>query len=354
MIAQCWLHIGTEKTGSTSIQTFFARNRAALVSRGWLYPEGGGGAAHNSLVAYGLDDARQDSTRTILGIGDRITLSDFRRQLIDSLTAEMARSGAAHLLLSSELLSTRLRRPSEIARVKALCDALAHRTSIIVYIRNQADFLVSRYTNVIWEGGTGAFDFRGRTAIADYALLLDRWSDVFGSGNVVVRRFEPADFPEGDVLRDFTDAIGLDIGGLVHPALANPSLDAESLAFLRAFNRRLPSFLAERVKPFRGALVRVLQRRRGKRFVIARSLAQRISDAYGESNARVSEVYFGSRDRPLFSPPRLVSAEEQPPSNGLGILGAARIGIFLAGGLLRDGWIPARKRRMTQAQRRSP
>ena len=234
MIAQCWLHIGTEKTGSTSIQTFLAQNRAALLSRGWIYPQSAGALKHSSLIAFSLDDDRIDSTRLRLGIGKRIALEGFRRELLNSLKTDLAASGAATAVFSSELLSTRLRRPSEIGRLKALCDALAGHTRVIVYIRNQADFLVSRYTNVIWEGGTAEFDFRARIAIADYELLLDRWTNIFGKENVIVRRFEPTDFPGNNVILDFAQAIGLSTGGLREPERSNPSLDAESLAAARA------------------------------------------------------------------------------------------------------------------------
>jgi hypothetical protein len=351
MIPQCWLHIGTEKTGSTSIQTFLAQNRAALLSRGWLYAKSAGARTHYSLVAFSLDDERHDATRSVLRIADRIGLDQFRLKLIDALAREIAASGAATLLLSNELLSARLRNRGEVARLKTLCDSLASKTKVIVYLRNQADFLVSRYTNVIWEGGTGDFHFNGRATIADYALLLDRWSEVFGKENIVIRRFEPSDFPDGDLLRDFADSVGLDIADLERPVPSNPSLDMESLIFLRAMNRRLPSWLSARLHPWRGALVRVLQRRRGgRRFVIPRTLAQRIEQAYADSNSRVSEVYFGARYCPLFSPPLLVTDQQLLPTNRIGPLAAVRIGFFLAGGLLRDRWIRARKRRLPPAR----
>jgi hypothetical protein len=340
MIAQCWLHIGTEKTGSTSIQNFLAQNRTALLARGWLYPETAGIRAHHSLVAYGLDDERHDDTRRSLGVRDRISLDAFRRQLIDSLKNEIAASGAATLVLSSERLATRLSRPTEIARLQALCDQLAQNTKIVVYIRNQADFLVSRYTNVIWEGGTGEFAFPARTAIADYKLLLDRWVEAFGKENVAVRRFEPADFHNSDLIDDLASAIGLDTKGLQRLPRANPSLDAESLAFLRGFNRRLPRALSARIQPFRGGIVRVLQRHRGgTKFVIPRGQAERIEAAYRESNKRVSADYFGSRFRPLFSPPLLVSETEDPPRDRIGALIAIHVAAFLMFGLLRDSLI---------------
>jgi hypothetical protein len=353
MIAQCWLHIGTEKTGSTSIQTLLAGNRVALLARGWLYPQSAGATKHYNLVAFGLDDDRFDGTRRVLGIERRIGLDAFRKRLTASLASEIAASGATHLVLSNELLSTRLRNSGEIARLKTLCDSIASDTKVIVYIRNQADFLVSRYTNVIWEGGTQEFDFRGRPAIADYALLLDRWSQVFGKENLVVRRFEREEFPNGDVTRDFASAIGLDMEGLHMPRRANPSLDAESLAFLRALNRRLPRALSERVQPFRGVIVRVLQRRRGgTKFVIPRAEAQRIEAAYRESNERVAANYFGSRFRARFSPPVLVSKAGGPPHDRIGPLVAMRIAGFLVLGLLRDRVIWAGSRLLRRG--RSP
>src|SRR5579862_3986694 len=121
MLAQCWLHIGTEKTGSTSIQTFLVQNRAALLARGWLYSITAGSRAHHNLLAYSLDDGRHDETRRVVGVGDGVAIETFRRQVVRSLEAEIAASGAATLVLSNERLATLLRHP-EIARLKGLCD----------------------------------------------------------------------------------------------------------------------------------------------------------------------------------------------------------------------------------------
>src|SRR5947209_5070335 len=121
MIAQCSLHIGTEKTGSTSMQTILAQNRARLLARGWIYPHTAGAQKHHPPLAFSLDDDRSDSARVELGIGKCIQLQDFRRQLLDSLKTELVASGAATAVFSDELLSTRLRRPSEIQRLKTLC-----------------------------------------------------------------------------------------------------------------------------------------------------------------------------------------------------------------------------------------
>ena len=56
MLAHCWLHIGVEKTGTTSIQSFLAANRTALRAEGRLYPIVPGAVGHLGLVAFALDD----------------------------------------------------------------------------------------------------------------------------------------------------------------------------------------------------------------------------------------------------------------------------------------------------------
>ncbi|HWY16792.1 MAG TPA: hypothetical protein VNX86_16775 [Rhizomicrobium sp.] len=334
MIAQCWLHIGTEKTGSTSIRNYLALNRAALLSQGYLYPRTPGATSHYALTAFALDDARIEGTRRTLGIGNQESVSRFRAEFVDSLEKEIATSGAKTVIFSNELLSSSVRSPSEVARIKALCDAIARQTKIVVYLRNQTDFLVSRYTNIVWGGGTNEFQFRGRPALADYSRLLDRWAQAFGRENIVARRFELADFPGGDLLADFAGATGLDHTRLRPVSRFNESLDAESLAFLRAINRRLPHGLANRISPFRGRIVRVLQQRRGgTKFIVSSTLAEQIEEAFRGSNELVSNTYFESRFHPLFSRPLLAGPPDALPKNDIGPLAALGIAGFLTAGL---------------------
>jgi hypothetical protein len=234
-------------------------------------------------------------------------------------------------------LSSRLRSPGEIARIKAFCDAIAREAKIVVYLRNQVDFLVSRYTNIVWEGGTKEFRFRGPPALADYSRLLGRWAEAFGRENIIARRFESADFMDGSLLTDFTTALGLDHSQLRAVPRFNKSLDAESLAFLRAMNRHLPHGLARRLHPYRGRIVRVLQRRRGgTKFIISRELADRIEEAFRDSNELVSDTYFDSRFHPLFSRAFLAGPPDILPKNDLGRLAALRIAGFLSIGLAWD------------------
>ena len=63
-----YLHIGTEKTGTTSVQKFFKANRALLAKNGIVYPVAPGKQNHMGLAASAQDTAKRGPLRKSLGI----------------------------------------------------------------------------------------------------------------------------------------------------------------------------------------------------------------------------------------------------------------------------------------------
>lgn len=304
MFARCWLHIGTGKTGTTTLQHYLARNRNILLAQGFLYPRAPGSRNHHALTAFALDDNKLDETRKRLNLLNAERLATFRRELPNAVEAEMARGNCSNLILSNEVLSARVGTQTEVARIKSLCDRLAASTKVIVYLRNQVDFMVGIYTTSLAGGNTRDFEHAWMMRIADYHAMLARWSAVFGRENIIVRRYERDSLSDGDARVDFAQLLALDASRLVVTRDLNQSLDAESIAFLRAFNHRVPGALAPRIAPVRSAIVAVLGKRRGgTRFTIPRTLAIRIEDSFKESNAQVAREYFSALLGPLFSPP---------------------------------------------------
>ncbi|MGH7714895.1 MAG: hypothetical protein ACREML_02755, partial [Vulcanimicrobiaceae bacterium] len=238
-----------------------------------------------------------------LGIVDAIGLERLRHELPNRLESEIAGRGVPNLILSNEVLAARLRMSTEIERLKQLCDRIAASTRIIVYIRNQVDYLAGIYTTAVIDGSPLDFDPLRWARQADYAAMLARWTSVFGRENVVVRRYEKENFPDGDVRKDFLRQLGIEPATLAKTRYLNRSLDAESIAFVRAFNRRVPFAFARRIAPLRYSIVAVLGRRRGgKTFAISRTLANQITDMFRTSNAQVAAQYFPSLSSALFSP----------------------------------------------------
>jgi hypothetical protein len=304
MIAQCWLHIGTEKTGTTSIQGFLATNRDKLLKRGFLYPKSPGSTNHLGLACYGQDDGRFDGVRRALKVSTTQDVARYRARLLAELDREIAKSNASAVVFSNEHLSSRLVSRAEVLRIKNLCDRYARHTRVIVYLRNQIEFLVSRYIEAVKGGSTHPFPFPVSSGVArlmDYESLLAPWRDSFGLENLSVRRFETDDFCGGDLLADFEMQIGIPASTLDRIGRRNQALNAEAIEFLRRFNKHVPHMIAKRRNPERGKIVSLLEQlKQGNVFQPPQYVTDEVESMFRESNERVAREYFGAKYNPLF------------------------------------------------------
>lgn len=307
-----FLHIGTEKTGTTSIQSFLSENRSRLEEQGIFYPRSPGNHNHTALTVYALRKTKQGSIRRSSGVFDPEQVTIFRDRFVEALDKELGTSTLPTVVFSNEHLSSRLSEDSEVARIKKLCDTYAGRTKIIVYLRNQVDFLVSSFGTGIKSGSTRRFPFpltKRRLGTMDYCELLDRWQKAFGRENMIVRRFAPAHFVDGDLFSDFAAQIPFDASGFTRSEPRNEGLGARELAFLREFNARVPRWIDGKVlNPEHANIVKAVAKLRGEspRLTVSREIATAIMQQFEDSNRRIAAEYFGSSE-PLFSPAQLVS-----------------------------------------------
>jgi hypothetical protein len=281
-----------------------------LLERGFIYPKSPGEVNHIGLTAYSRDQEHIDMIRRRCGVSQSKAVPGYRSKLRRSMRQEIDRSGASAILLSNEHLSARVRETGEIERLKKLCDSLAGQTTVIVYLRNQIDYLVSWYNTLVKAGNSKSFDTFGPRRLerqVDYARMLAPWCEIFGHHNLIVRRYEQQDFRGGDVISDFASVVGLETKGLAPLERLNESLDAEGMEFLRQFNLYLPRVRGEGANPERAGLARILlANKQGEGFRVSAKKATEIEDRFRKSNREVSKRYFGSRFEPLFPPSRSV------------------------------------------------
>jgi len=232
------LHIGCEKTGTTSIQQFLRRNRAVLKARGILYPRAPGDVRHVELGLYALADDALPRDR----IWQRDGYSDpdlFRRRLRRRLLREVTATGASAVVLSDEALYRV--GPESMARLRGLIDELSERVRIVVYLRRQDDHLISRYQQAVKLGEVldlDAWSHRDFSGIYDYWRRVTQWQHAFDPATVAVRPFERVRFPEGSLVQDFLDTAGLDVRAddLRSTTPRNESLGVEGVELLRVLN----------------------------------------------------------------------------------------------------------------------
>lgn len=317
----CFLHIGTGKTGTSSIQSMLFQNRRALQKRGYLYPRSPGKGRHEGLGWYAHADSRTVSRPGWKRSGWK-NPAEFRADFEQRLEKELHTCNPRTVVFSDEGLQAL---PNE--RKKFLFDFLKQsfeKITVIVYLRRQDDHLISAYQQRVKTGHTITLetfiqrhlahnpDGRGTPGsdadppVHDYYQLLCSWSDLFGRQNIVPRLFEKDAWAQNSLLHDFLEVIGIsDPSGFKFPPPSNQSLDAERVEFLRAFNRTLPARPDEATDKMRIQLRQILMKQSGPEVLsLPEEMLDEVMLHWAESNRKVATEFFGFQDGVLFHAPR--------------------------------------------------
>src|SRR5437588_5600820 len=145
------LHIGCEKTGTTSIQKFLRANRELLARAGILFPRAPG--EENQM---GLAVAAQSEfgplRRKIFKLRSWPEVDAFREKLGRGLEQELTGSAFRRAIMSGEHCSSRLVSPAEVEWLRDFLRQFFDDITVVVYIRRQDEFLLSTYSTDI-KGG---------------------------------------------------------------------------------------------------------------------------------------------------------------------------------------------------------
>jgi hypothetical protein len=311
-----WLHIGCEKTGTTSVQQWLDRNSAALRAHGVVYSETLGRPSSKGLVLLGLTYGGRD--QDILGreVASAAEFDALRTRLRTGLEAEVAaarNSGARHFVASQELCQSRLRdEPSVAALRAAIAAAAAHavRVRIVCVLRPQIDTCLSLASTLSRLGWTIDRDWVGRQmrpGMMFYRLdlLLARWAAVFGTAAVIPVPYRR----HRDVVGWFEAALGVENAGLTRPPQANTALDYRTIALVNALGRE------HRLRPEIESLPVE------ERLTLGRADATALQALFAESNAAVCSTWPDIREADLT--PDWSRVPEQGTIDRLNDLGAA-------------------------------
>jgi hypothetical protein len=311
-----FLHIGTEKTGSTSIQAAFSTNRERLAQVGMFYPRSPGKQNHVGLALYASSDPRSLNLRRSVGLADETEYQAYKASFRENFLQEIEANPCPTVCLSNEHVSSRVLALKDIERLAELLGAAADSVKVIVYLRPQHELVASAYSTSITAGSTEALLLPegDRNPYYNYERLLSPWAEVFGQQNVMVRIYDREDFPEGDVVRDFLAALDVRIPpGFEFPTDRNPALDQKALQFLRLFNAHVPRFVDDKDNPDRGDIMGALQSlSRGPAVVLRESDALQVLALFETSNASVARRFLGRPDGVLFRRLRVANRAVEP------------------------------------------
>lgn len=233
------LHIGTEKTGTTSFQSFMHCNRERLRSYGILYPSELGDQNHRYIATYGLSLENSDDSVQGLGISSQKEMDDFYKIVEDRVTKQVTEAkacGIRTVILSSEHLHSRLKTVEQITRVRNLLAPLFDEIEVHIHLRPQVDVLVSLASTQTRVGGTVRTSFfqqaRNNQLYYNYDLLVAAWEKVFGANNIYCLPFKVAP----DFLSFISSHINLNFTGFQSASRINEALDVRVMAMVNALN----------------------------------------------------------------------------------------------------------------------
>lgn len=289
-----YLHIGTNKTGSTTIQYCLKENQTLLKSQGYYYPMEGAyfypPEASPSLLAHAL-------------LGNRPTYmanpNIDREACVSEIIRDIKQSDCEKVIISSEHFHS-AKTVDDVKEIASVFLGLFKKITVIVYLRRQDTRLESSWSQGVKTGiiSKSFEDFLSKHSGWNYFEMLNLWAEVFGKNNLVVRPFEKEQFFKNDLLQDFLKTIDC-TAEISDSRLRNQSPPVEFLEVLRIFWKTIPGHLERR------PLLRVLRSLPIKIDTTNYTLftpesRKMFLDLNRESNRLVAQEYLGRSNGLLF------------------------------------------------------
>jgi hypothetical protein len=329
---KCFLHIGTSKTGTTTLQHFLDFNRDILKRKGYTFTLSAGKSnnvgfalacidageklnsnqyqyAINLLILMGV--ARPSLTDP--SIQNSQDLENYRISIIKKLKKELANNRHSNIIISSENFQDLLTTKAEINRLRDLLYELGcTEIKVVVYLREPVALANSFYSTVVLVdlpllGVVAAPPFPGSDNeryfdnLCNHRNTLEQWGSIFGNENIIPRIFDRNDLKDGSIIHDFLECIGIpwsDEFTLIDNE--NESISHTGLEIIRRINIKFPPLSGNRPNPSRRRLVyRVyhIVRYFGKgKYFMPTELFHAYTEAYSKSNEWTRQNWFPERD----------------------------------------------------------
>lgn len=192
------LHIGTNKTGTSSLQSFLANNPTFLNRHGFIYPKFGQIYCGHHEIAHGLSNERVHGVKMKPKSGQ-----DFLNKINN-----LYKDHPDHtVILSSEAFYAN-NKPLNIAKYLDGFDV-----KIICYFREYISYISSWYQQYVSDSnffGNINNYFDKIKDYTEYQGFANQWVNVFSSNNFIAKSFDRTSLYKKDIIHDFFKILGVD------------------------------------------------------------------------------------------------------------------------------------------------
>lgn len=188
-----YIHGGTNKTGTTSIQSFLALNYDVLLSLSVLYPKTG----RDELIQhhYLFSSIRNPEHPYF------IPKKTYDEYLID-LSDEIVTNHPEKVILSSEMFGDLMYQNSTVLKEKlSKLFNLFSSVKVIFYIRRPDKYAMSMNNTQIWYGKKKKHDL-------NFPKILE-WTKHIEKDQLIFRPFEKGQFIDGELYYDFLETVNI-------------------------------------------------------------------------------------------------------------------------------------------------
>ncbi len=312
MFDTIFLHIGTEKTGTTSIQGILSENSSELAKQGYFYSKKMGNREHIDLVCAFADPKKIFTRRRYLKLDTTQKVKNHTKKSRRAIESELetASKQFKFAIISSERLFVQISEPEER---DALLDFLGKYTNsikIICYLRRQVDFATSSISTKIRNGSSNIAtnilpnvsldDLSGRSYWYDHVLSF--WNERIPKEDMEIRIFSRETLMEGDIVPDFFSCVGLKkLSKFKKAQILNPTLSREAQLYFSKLNYYAEKFDLNLNRKAKREINKVLVNKfTGSPLLPARSQAVEFQQQFNDENALICKKWFPEKDS-LFS-----------------------------------------------------
>jgi len=327
-----WLHIGSYKTGSTSLQHFLELNEDRLNDMGIHYVESGRqNSQHHPLVQQPYFSG---SYKTDFRVPEDIVI----KERLDAVTREISEVDATHFVISSEAFWSQTCAGISGMYRDWLFDLRSisggAEINVIAYLRRQDLAVEARYSqekktreHTVGEPPPprdSPFRFLGfsdftrmylESGYLDYPLVLARWRAIPEVSRVIVRPYEKSQLANGDTIDDFMSVLGVnDLSDFTRPegrVATNPGISRQVAIMLEELdNSGINSDLALEISDSHWARDSLAVNPNAPRYMASPEDRCHFNSSFAKENGFVATIYLQrDRDGLFFDQP---SAAEDP------------------------------------------